>query len=272
MQRRRRYTNLKYSDTEWLYHRKLSLIKEEHFEKYQCLPKLWPDESLLSPLGNLSSFSDDFRYGSLCKPTWVKHIPMWMLWRLCEREIERWQPYLPDSDYCLTTISRKASKAGFPSVFNGLRNVRRTLTNLAVIRTMIKNTAFYQDTPENSDRRHCSCQALSLCKKARRKLMHLSLRLAFARTDCTPMTHCVPMGRNSWNFWAFRADIFWVQLDGAGYGNRTRLLGLGSRCTTDVLILHMNFLIARCAIYGNTPAARPPPCPCVCTFHRVLLL
>ena len=33
--------------------------------------------------------------------------------------------------------------------------------------------------------------------KARRKLMHLSLRLAFARTDCTPMTHCVPMGRNS---------------------------------------------------------------------------
>ena len=119
MQRRRRYTNLKYSDTEWLYHRKLSLIKEEHFEKYQCLPKLWPDESLLSPLGNLSSFSDDFRYGSLCKPTWVKHIPMWMLWRLCEREIERWQPYLPESDYCLTTISRKASKAGFPSVFNG---------------------------------------------------------------------------------------------------------------------------------------------------------
>ena len=51
--------------------------------------------------------------------------------------------------------------------------------------------------PENSDRRHCSCQALSLCKKARRKLMHLSLRLAFARTSCTPMTHCVPMGRNS---------------------------------------------------------------------------
>ena len=57
--------------------------------------------------------------------------------------------------------------------------------------------------PENSDRRHCSCQALSLCKKARRKLMHLSLRLAFARTDCTPMTHCVPMGRNSCGFKVF---------------------------------------------------------------------
>ena len=53
---------------------------------------------------------------------------------------------------------------------------------------------------------------------------------------------------------------------GAGYGNRTRLLGLGSRCTTDVLILHLNFLIARCAIYGNTPAARPPPCPCAFSF------
>ena len=67
-------------------------------------------------------------------------------------------------------------------------------------------------------------------------------------------------------------DIQRSFLSGAGYGNRTRLLGLGSRCTTDVLILHMNFLIARCAIYGNTPAARPPPCPCVCTLHRVLLL
>ena len=72
----------------------------------------------------------------------------------------------------------------------------------------LENTVFYQLMPENSDRRHCSCQALSLCKKARRKLMHLSLRLAFARTDCTPMTHCVPMGRNSWNFQAFRSGIF----------------------------------------------------------------
>ena len=57
-----------------------------------------------------------------------------------------------------------------------------------------ENAAFYQAAPENSDRRHCSCQALSLCKKARRKLKCMSLRLAFARTSCTPMTHCVPMG------------------------------------------------------------------------------
>jgi hypothetical protein len=57
---------------------------------------------------------------------------------------------------------------------------------LAENRITLENTAFYQLMPENSDRRHCSCQALSLCKKARRKLMHLSLRLAFARTDCTP--------------------------------------------------------------------------------------
>ena len=71
-----------------------------------------------------------------------------------------------------------------------------------------ENAAFYQAAPENSDRRHCSCQALSLCKKARRKLKCMSLRLAFARTSCTPMTHCVPMGWNSWNFWAFRSGIF----------------------------------------------------------------
>ena len=36
----------------------------------------------------------------------------------------------------------------------------------------------------------------------------MSLRLAFARIDCTPMTHCVPKGWNSWNFWAFRSCIF----------------------------------------------------------------
>ena len=31
---------------------------------------------------------------------------------------------------------------------------------------------------------------------------------------------------------------------GAGYGNRTRLLGLGSRCTTDVLTLQSEAIIA----------------------------
>ena len=30
-------------------------------------------------------------------------------------------------------------------------------------------------------------------------------------------------------------------LFGAGYGSRTRLRGLGSRCTTDVRILHCNY-------------------------------
>ena len=33
-------------------------------------------------------------------------------------------------------------------------------------------------------------------------------------------------------------------LFGAGYGNRTRLLGLGSRCTTDVLTLQSEPIIA----------------------------
>ena len=32
---------------------------------------------------------------------------------------------------------------------------------------------------------------------------------------------------------------------GAGYGNRTRLLGLGSRCTTDVLTLHRDSYYSR---------------------------
>ena len=65
-------------------------------------------------------------------------------------------------DYCLTTITRKLEKAGLLSVFNGFRKVQRILTNLVGIRTMIENTAFYPDAPENSDsvgRTFESCRA-----------------------------------------------------------------------------------------------------------------
>ena len=102
----------------------------------------------------------------------------------------------------------KSSKSRFAQCFQWFSRNSAKQDVFGKNRTTLENTAFYPLMPENSDRRHCSCQALSLCKKARRKLMHLSLRLAFARTDCTPMTHCVPKGWNSWNFWAFRADIF----------------------------------------------------------------
>ena len=57
----------------------------------------------------------------------------------------------------------------------------------------------------------CVMGVQSVRAKARRKLMHLSLRLAFARTDCTPMTHCVPMGRNSWDDWLFCHFIYSVR-------------------------------------------------------------
>ena len=102
----------------------------------------------------------------------------------------------------------KSPKSRFAQCFQWFCNHSEKTNILAKNRITLENTALYPDAPEDSERRHCSCQALSLCKKARRKLMHLSLRLAFARTDCTPMTHCVPMGRNSWNFWVFRVDIF----------------------------------------------------------------
>ena len=121
----------------------------------------------------------------------------------------------------------KSSKSRFAQCFQWFSRNSAKQDVFGKNRTTLENTAFYPLMPENSDRRHCSCQALSLCKKARRKLMHLSLRLAFARTDCTPMTHCVPMGRNSWNFWAFRADIFFgsawwwtVQDSNPSYGFR----------------------------------------------------
>ena len=38
---------------------------------------------------------------------------------------------------------------------------------------------------------------------------------------------------------------------GAGYGNRTRLLGLGSRCTTDVLTLRSEAIIAENFVHCN---------------------
>ena len=57
----------------------------------------------------------------------------------------------------------------------------------------------------------------------------MSLRLAFARTDCTPMTHCVPMGRNSWNFWVFRVDIFFGSTRWSGVRESNPPLWLGKR-------------------------------------------
>ena len=104
----------------------------------------------------------------------------------------------------------KSSKSRFAQCFQWFSRNSAKQDVFGKNRTTLENTAFYPLMPENSDRRHCSCQALSLCKKARRKLMHLSLRLAFARTDCTPMTHCVPMGRNSCGFKVF---IWWTVQD-----------------------------------------------------------
>ena len=102
----------------------------------------------------------------------------------------------------------KSPKSRFAQCFQWFSESSEKLDVFAENRTILEKTAFYQVMPENSDCRHCSCQALSLCKKARRKLKCMSLRLAFARTSCTPMTHCVPMEWNSWNFWVFRVDIF----------------------------------------------------------------
>ena len=51
--------------------------------------------------------------------------------------------------------------------------------------------------------------------------MHLSLRLAFARTDCTPMTHCVPRGETVETSGLFALISFLVQLDGGQYRTRT---------------------------------------------------
>ena len=80
----------------------------------------------------------------------------------------------------------KSPKSRFAQCFQWFCNHSEKTNILAKNRITLENTALYPDAPEDSERRHCSCQALSLCKKARRKLMHLSLRLAFARTDCPP--------------------------------------------------------------------------------------
>ena len=95
-----------------------------------------------------------------------------------------WQWY--DRDY----YHPKSSKSRFAQCFQWFCNHSEKAGNLVENRTILENAAFYQDAPENSDRRHCSCQALSLCKKARRKLMHLSLRLAFLHQDRAWQEQC----------------------------------------------------------------------------------
>ena len=64
----------------------------------------------------------------------------------------------------------------------------------------------------------------------------------------------------------FALISFLVQLDGAGYGSRTRLLGLGSRCTTDVRILQAGLsyhTFPHIARRKSAAAGKTAPCqPC----------
>ena len=148
----------------------------------------------------------------------------------------------------------KSPKSRFVQCFQWFCNHSEKTNILAKNRITLENTAFYQSMPENSDRRHCSCQALSLCKKARRKLMHLSLRLAFARTDCTPLWHIVYLwGETVETSGLFAAASFLVQLDGCGRGIWTpdlRVMSPTSYRTAlsrdiNVLKLHYNSIVWR---------------------------
>ena len=59
----------------------------------------------------------------------------------------------------------KSSKSRFAQCFQWFSRNSAKQDVFGKNRTTLENTAFYPLMPENSDRRHCSCQALSLCKK-----------------------------------------------------------------------------------------------------------
>ena len=59
----------------------------------------------------------------------------------------------------------KSPKSRFAQCFQWFCNHSEKTNILAKNRITLENTALYPDAPEDSERRHCSCQALSLCKK-----------------------------------------------------------------------------------------------------------
>ena len=97
-------------------------------------------------------------------------------------------------DYCLTTIVREVSKAGLPRVFNGFQEIQRSRVFSVKTVQPLKAQHFIRMRLKTPTIDIAPVKLYPYVKKARRKLKCMSLRLTFARTSCTPMTHCVPMG------------------------------------------------------------------------------
>ena len=80
------------------------------------------------------------------------------------------------------------------SVFNAFVKVQEFAANSAKTRKALKMQYFIRIRLKTPTVDIAPVKLYPYVKKARRKLKCMSLRLTFARTSCTPMTHCVPMG------------------------------------------------------------------------------
>ena len=108
----------------------------------------------------------------------------------------------------------KSSKSRFAQCFQWFSRNSAKQDVFGKNRTTLENTAFYPLMPENSDRRHCSCQALSLCKKQDAN-SNAWVCVLLLPVPTVPPWHIVYLwGETVETSGLFALISFWVQLDG----------------------------------------------------------
>ena len=108
----------------------------------------------------------------------------------------------------------KSPKSRFAQCFQWFSESSEKLAVLVKNRTTLENTALYPDAPEDSERRHCSCQALSLCKKQDANSNAWACVLLLP-VPAVPLWHIVYLwGETVETSGLFAVASIWVQLDG----------------------------------------------------------
>ena len=143
----------------------------------------------------------------------------------------------------------KSPKSRFAQCFQWFCNHSEKTNILAKNRITLENTALYPDAPEDSERRHCSCQALSLCKKQDANSNAWACVLLLP-VPAVPLWHIVYLwGETVETSGLFALISFLVQLDGCGRGIWTTYNRGGNRNFIEITGVLLAFLVLKNTVF-----------------------
>ena len=117
-------------------------------------------------------------------------------------------PSTPESWLLFDYYRLQSWKIVLSSAFNAFREVRQFAANPLKTRKTLKMQHFIRMRLKTPTVDIAPVKLYPYVKKQDANSNAWACVLLLPVPAVPPMTHCVPMGWNSWNFWAFRADIF----------------------------------------------------------------